>query len=39
MALYTINTNSLFVILKVKQYRNRPGVAQTVAAGLGSQIS
>jgi hypothetical protein len=27
------------IILKVKESRNRPGVAQRVPGGLGSQIS
>ena len=39
----TSGTFTSFVLLKVKvkvkESRNRPGVAQTVPGGLGSQIS
>jgi hypothetical protein len=29
----------LKIIVKIKEFRNRPGVAQRVPGGLGSQIS
>jgi hypothetical protein len=31
--------NFIYHIVKVKDFRNRPGVAQRVPGGLGSQIS
>jgi len=37
--IWSVNCKQLFLILKVKQSRNRPGVAQRVSGGLDSQIS
>jgi len=38
-ALYSLEKAYIDVKVKVKQSRNRPGVAQTVPGGSGSQIS